>query len=189
MEENEFEGFVRHHRYSFEERGPSAKVWEALEKELPKRSSGGVVRSLQRHWLKVAVILVLLVNVGVLVKMFVLNKPAQSGTTVTLSNPAPSTEDAQVYYTSQIEQKLQAIRQFPPDQTGLDSAALAELQLRNSTYDALQKELKTNPGNERIHAALIQYYQMKVELLDKILDELQEKHPRTQKQLNYERTI
>ena len=188
MEENEFERFVRHHRYSFEEGGPGPNVWAALEKELPAKPSGGIVRSMQRHWLKIAVVLVLLINVGVLVKMFVFNKPATSENSVA-ANAVPDTQDAQVYYTSQIEQRLQAIRKFPEDQLGLDSAARSELQLRNGTYDALQKELKNNPGNERIHAALVQYYQLKLELLDRILDELQEKHPHTKNVNNYERTI
>ncbi|PUZ24313.1 hypothetical protein GA0116948_10798 [Chitinophaga costaii] len=188
MEENEFESFVRHHRHAFEEGGPDAKVWSALEKTFPAKPSGGIVRSMQHHWLKIAVVLVLLINVGVLIKMFVFDKPVASETVVNNNAVAPSAQDAQAYYASQIEQKLQAIRQFPQDQLGLDSAAQAELQLRNSTYEALQKELKANPGNERIHAALIQYYQLKVELLDRILDELQEKHPHTKNTIHYERT-
>jgi hypothetical protein len=71
----------------------------------------------------------------------------------------------------------------------LDSTARKELELRNETYQVLETELIQNPGNERIKAAMVHYYQLKLDLLDKILDELKEKQPGIQKHANYEREL
>jgi hypothetical protein len=181
MPENNFEDFIRQHRPAFEEKGPGPGVWAKLEKELkpPKR---GVVQMFARHWLKAAVVLVLVVN-SVVIFQFLQMKKAQQ------SMLSPEVQDAKMYYTSQIEQRLTAIKAYPSSVVGLDSSASKELELRNETYQVLEAELIQNPGNERIKAAMIHYYQLKMELLDKILDELREKQPATQKQSNYEREI
>jgi hypothetical protein len=106
-----------------------------------------------------------------------------------LENVSPELQDAKMYYTSQIEQRLTAIKAYPSSVVGLDSSARKELELRNETYQVLEAELLQNPGNERIKAAMIHYYQLKMDLLDKILDELREKQPATQNKPNYEREI
>jgi hypothetical protein len=106
-----------------------------------------------------------------------------------LENVSPELQDAKMYYTSQIEQRLTAIKAYPSSVVGLDSSARKELELRNETYQVLEAELLQNPGNERIKAAMIHYYQLKMDLLDKILDELREKQPAKQNQPNYEREI
>lgn len=182
MPEKSFEDFISQHRPDFEEQGPGPGIWAQLEKELspPKK---GLVYMLGRHWLKAAAVLVLIVN-SVMIFQFLQMKKAQH-----LENVSPELQDAKMYYTSQIEQRLTAIKAYPSSVVGLDSSARKELELRNETYQVLETELIQNPGNERIKAAMIHYYQLKMDLLDKILDELHEKQPATQKQPNYEREI
>jgi hypothetical protein len=182
MPEKSFEDFISQHRPDFEEQGPGPGIWAQLEKELapPKK---GLVHMLGRHWLKAAAVLVLVVN-SVMIFQFLQMKKAQH-----LENVSPELQDAKMYYTSQIEQRLTAIKAYPSSVVGLDSSARKELELRNETYQVLEAELIQNPGNERIKAAMIHYYQLKMDLLDKILDELREKQPATQKQPNYEREI
>jgi hypothetical protein len=136
-----------------------------------------------RHWLKAAAVLILVVN-SVMIFQFLQMKKAQH-----LENVSPELQDAKMYYTSQIEQRLTAIKAYPSSVVGLDSSARKELELRNETYQVLEAELLQNPGNERIKAAMIHYYQLKMDLLDKILDELREKQPAKQNQPNYEREI
>ena len=183
MPEKSFEEFIRQHRSEFEETGPRPVLWEKLEKELAPKQKGKVLQMLGRHWLKVAAVLVLVVN-SVLIYQFLQIKKQQH-----LGNISPELQEAKMYYTSQIDQRLQEIKAYPADVLGLDSSARKELELRNDTYQALEAELLQNPGNERIKAAMVRYYQLKLDLLDKILDELKEKQPGKQKQTNYEREI
>ncbi|MEC5146198.1 hypothetical protein [Chitinophaga sp. 212800010-3] len=167
-----FESFIREHRDEFEERGPSPLVWDALEKELSGRKGGKVVQLLRKNWFRAAVIAVLIVNAAALV-YFARHKQQRQQELAVL---APDIQEAGAYYTSRINEKMKLIDAYPTSELGLDSMALRELELRNDTYKALEKELKNNPGNERIRAAMIRYYQLKLDLLNKILEELQEKH-------------
>ncbi|HVI47358.1 MAG TPA: hypothetical protein VM802_20940 [Chitinophaga sp.] len=165
-----FESFIRQHREEFEGPGPSPKVWEALEKELGNSRKGRVVQMLGRNWFKAAVIAVLIINAAAFF-YFAKNHQRQQDLAVL----APEVHEATAYYTSRINEKLEQINAYPASTLGLDSTARQELELRNDTYNALEKELKNNPGNERIRAAMIRYYQLKLDLLDKILEELREK--------------
>ena len=165
-----FESFVQQHRQEFEAPGPSPRVWDALEKELKDGRKGKVVRLLQQNWFKAAVIAVLVINAAALFH-FAKHRRQQPE----LAAIAPEMQEAKAYYTTRINEKLELINAYPVAALGLDSSARKELELRNDTYKALEKELQNNPGNERIRAALVRYYQLKLDLLDKILEELQDK--------------
>lgn len=160
------EDFIREHRNEFEQEGPSPMLWDKLEQQLPVKKKQGIVRALGRNWLKVAVAIFLLIN-GAFVWQFLNYKNRHQG----IEQLAPEVDEAGVYYSSQIEQRLERIKEYPPEALGLDSTVKRELQLKNDTYLMLEKELQNNPGNERIRAAMIRYYKMKLELLDRILDE------------------
>lgn len=164
----ELEDFIQQNRSAFEEEGPGPRVWAALEKELPVKQRAKVVQLMARHWWKAAIIVALVANAGLLVKF--LNAKQE------VAYVLPEMEEMQLYYSSRIEQKLDELEQYPQDQLGLDSTAREELKLRNDTYLLLEKELMSNPGNERIRAAMVRYYQMKLELLDKILAEQEKYH-------------
>ncbi|MFB6453675.1 hypothetical protein ACE38W_00260 [Chitinophaga sp. Hz27] len=167
-----FERFIQQNRAAFDQPGPSSRVWEAMEKELGQQEKGRVVRMLSKNWFKAAVIAVLLINAGVLF-LFVKHRQQASNNVAVMF---PEMQEAQVYYSSRIEARLDSIRSYPADELGLDSTSRKELELKNDTYKMLEKELKNNPGNERIRAAIIRYYQLKLDLLDKILEDLQERH-------------
>lgn len=168
----DFESFIQQHRGAFDEPGPSPRVWDALERELEGSRKGRVVSMLGKNWFKAAVIAVLLVNAAVLF-YFARHKQQQQQD---LAVVIPEMQDAKVYYTTRINEKLELINAYPASELGLDSTAKQELQLRNDTYKTLENELKKNPGNERIRGAMVRYYQLKLELLDKILEELHERH-------------
>ncbi|RFS20557.1 hypothetical protein DVR12_18520 [Chitinophaga silvatica] len=165
----DLERFIQQHRSEFEMPGPSPRIWDALEKELTAKQEGAkIVPLLRRNWFRAAVILLLVVNAGAL---FYLTSRKQTRT----ASFAPEVQEANMYYSSKINEKLKIINAYPVEELGLDSAARKELELRNDTYKTLERELQNNPGNERIKAALIRYYQLKLDLLDRILEELQSK--------------
>ncbi|WP_298707590.1 hypothetical protein [Chitinophaga sp.] len=159
------EEFIRQNRSGFEEEGPRPDVWAALEKQLPKpkQERGKVVMMVAKHWWKAAILVALIVNAGLLLKYM--------NTRQEVAVVIPEIQEMESYYSARIEQKLEVLKQLPVSETGLDSLTMKELELRNDTYTMLEKELAANPGNERIRAAMIRYYQMKLELLEKILEE------------------
>lgn len=181
MPEKDLEDFIRQHRAEFEATGPRPQLWDRLEAELlPVKKKPTVIQMMGRHWLKAAVVLVLVVNAVFLFQFLQFRKHQH------LEYVAPEVQDAKAYYTTQIEQRLSVIKSYPADVVGLDSAARRELELRNDTYQTLEAALIQNPGNERIKAAMIRYYQLKLDLLDKILDELKDKQPDIKKQSYHE---
>lgn len=159
------EEFIRQNRSGFEEEGPGPDIWARLEKQLPqpKKEKGRVVAMMARHWWKAAILVALLVNAGLLVKYM--------NTRQEVAVVIPEIREVETYYSARIGEKLEEVKKLPASETGLDSLTMSELELRNDTYKMLEKELAANPGNERIRAAMIRYYQMKLELLEKILDE------------------
>ncbi len=159
------EEFIRQNRSGFEEEGPGPDIWARLEKQLPqpKKEKGRVVAMMARHWWKAAILVALLANAGLLLKY--MNTKQEVAVVI------PEIREMETYYSARIEQKLEELKQLPATETGLDSLTMHELELRNDTYKMLEKELAANPGNERIRAAMIRYYQMKLDLLEKILDE------------------
>ncbi|UYQ94272.1 hypothetical protein MKQ68_04095 [Chitinophaga horti] len=176
------EDFIRDNRSAFEEEGPSPLLWEKLEKQLSVKRKVGIVRALGRHWLKVAAACLILIN-SVFLMQFLQYKSQQQQHVM-----IPEIDEAGVYYTNQIEQRLELINAYPAPELGLDSTVRNELQLKNDTYLMLEKELQANPGNERIRAAMIRYYKMKLELLDKILEE-HERHSTPKKIQQYDAEI
>jgi hypothetical protein len=184
MSDKNLEDFIRRHRAGFEEKGPSPLVWKALEKQLKDQQTPRVVYLLKRHWLKAAAVLVLVVNSVMIYQFLQFRKQQQDVGAI-----SPELQEARSYYTSQIEQKLEDISRYPPEALGLDSSARKELELRNDTWQMLEAELQQNPGNERIRSAMIRYYQMKLDLLDKILEELQGKQPVSKTLNHHEREI
>lgn len=159
------EEFIRQNRSGFKEEGPGPDIWARLEKQLPKpkQEKGRVVKMLAKHWWKAAILVALIANAGLLLKYM--------NTRQEVAVVIPEIREMETYYSTRIEQKLDELKQLPAAETGLDSLTMKELELRNDTYTMLEKELAANPGNERIRAAMIRYYQMKLELLEKILDE------------------
>jgi hypothetical protein len=51
-------------------------------------------------------------------------------------------------------------------------ALMKEMKSMDSTYVALQKELKANPNDERIINAMIEHYQTKLEVMSYIVNQL-----------------
>ena len=157
------EDFIHQHREAFEEEGLGPGVWAQLEQQLPVSKKTTVVSMMARHWWKAAILVALIVNAGLLLK----HMNRSHNTMVVI----PEMQEMQIYYTTRIEQKLDELKSIPVAELGLDSTTRKELELRNDTYRMLEKELANNPGNERIRAAIVRYYQMKLELLDRILSE------------------
>jgi hypothetical protein len=48
----------------------------------------------------------------------------------------------------------------------------SEMRSMDSVYVQLQKELKTNPGDDRIISAMIEHYQTKLEVMTYIINQL-----------------
>ena len=51
---------------------------------------------------------------------------------------------------------------------------MEELSEMDSIYNSMKKDLKTSPNDERIINAMIEHYQLKLEVMTNLLEQLQE---------------
>ncbi|GET28469.1 hypothetical protein [Prolixibacter sp. SD074] len=83
--------------------------------------------------------------------------------------------EAQLYYTARINDGISQLQKMAGQ--GVESSKEAkeiqkELTEMDSLYRNLQKELKANPGDERILNAMIEHYQTKLAIINTMLNDL-----------------
>lgn len=102
-------------------------------------------------------------------------KPTPEKTGISLSEISDEYREVEFYYTQQVNMKYGQIRNMDvfADSTQ-KSRLLKELSDMDSIYANLQKELKTSPKDKRIINAMIEHYQLKVDVLNQILHQLEQ---------------
>jgi hypothetical protein len=96
---------------------------------------------------------------------------------VTLAAISPGYAEVEFYYTHSIQSGLETLNSLADD--GVISRSENEILQQEfsefeNRYEALQKELKAHPGDERVINAMIEYYQDKLSVITMILNKLQE---------------
>lgn len=102
-------------------------------------------------------------------------KPTPEKTGISLSEISDEYREVEFYYTQQVNMKYGQIRNMDvfADSTQ-KSMLLKELSDMDSIYAHLQKELKTSPKDKRIINAMIEHYQLKVDVMNQILYQLEQ---------------
>lgn len=82
-------------------------------------------------------------------------------------------DEARFFYASQVDKQVDIINQI--DFSGQDKEKqmlMSELADMDSVFVNLQQELNANPDDERILNAIITHYQLKIKVLNNIIDKL-----------------
>lgn len=116
------------------------------------------------------------VSAAAVVALLLLLVPGEQDTqnTMTLGSISPQYADVEHYYTSSIDkqaEKLVALNQQMGGDQGLD-LLINEVKQYDQVYQQLCTDLNATPNDQRVINALITYYQTKLELINKILNEL-----------------
>lgn len=80
--------------------------------------------------------------------------------------------EANVYFASQVDARYDEIKEFEFNDKEEKDLLLKELQGLESYHQQLMKDLEANPGDERVVNALIRHYQLKLEVMDQIITQL-----------------
>ncbi len=94
------------------------------------------------------------------------------GRNITLADISPEYREAEIYFMSLINEKYREIGSFDFDSARERDMLLSELAEMDSIYKALEKELNAERGNQMIVDAMIRHYQMKIDIMSRILDQL-----------------
>ncbi len=165
------EDIIRENRDFFEVE-PSAGHFERFNKKLEMRfHTGDVRRSIVPYLLRAAVV-TLLVTLSSLWTWEHFLRPANAR--MTLGDVSPQYREVENYYTYQMNLLEDELKSFKiTDDPEHNTILKSEIRSMDSVYVQLQKELKTNPGNERIISAMIEHYQTKMEVMTYIVNQLQ----------------
>ncbi|MBI9052541.1 MAG: hypothetical protein JEY96_01905 [Bacteroidales bacterium] len=108
---------------------------------------------------------------------------------IALSEVSPEYNEVEVYYTQLVNQKYNELNQFQFIDSTQKSILMQELTEMDDMYEVLKKDLTTNPNDERVINAMIKHYQLKVEVMNQIVHQLEQaKNINNQKSDNYEST-
>lgn len=120
-----------------------------------------------RHVLQIAASLAILITSGI-----ILVKVNKSGDKVAREEIPASVIEADMYYTSQMEARYEQIRNFNFENMEEKTVLLDELKDLDKYHQQLMNDLEANPDDDRVINALIRHYQIKLEIMDQIIIQL-----------------
>ena len=179
--QDDFEKFVRDNREDFDMKTPSFKIWENIDKELngeQKEFSPLKIVKSERHltlrkrvlrYASVAAVGLLLLTVGGMIGSYFTANGGQEVAEVSFGEISEEYAEVEQFYAQQVNYQIEELKKHDYDKNILED--ITEL-------DIAFKELKQELGNsevmsdEEIIHAMIENYQMKIAILERVLERI-----------------
>lgn len=178
-----FEKFVKNNRAAFDTKVPSFDLWENIEKELNEQKEEKIVpmfvvksekntfrRRIMRYGSIAAVGLLLLTVGGVIgSQWFSGGDNSVANVEVSLSDVSDEYAETEAYYAQKVKSNINELKKRNYDESILD-----DIEELDEAFQELKKELGQSNAfsNEEIVQAMIENYQMKIEILERVLERL-----------------
>ena len=162
---------IRNNKDFFEDSEPSDGHLERFNRKLEMRFQiSAPKRSIVPYLLRAAVVTLLVT----LSSLWTWDHFIRTGSTrMTLSDVSPQYKEVENYYMHQVSMVEGEIVDIDlNNDSEQKTMLLKEMKSMDSVYISLQKELKTNPDDERIINAMIEHYQTKLEVMTYIVNQL-----------------
>ena len=162
---------IRNNKDFFEDSEPSDGHLERFNRKLEMRFQiSAPKRSIVPYLLRAAVVTLLVT----LSSLWTWDHFIRTGSTrMTLSDVSPQYKEVENYYMHQVSMVEGEIVDIDlNNDSEQKTMLLKEMKSMDSVYISLQKELKTNPDDERIINAMIEHYQTKLEVMTYIVTQL-----------------
>lgn len=168
---NKLEKHIRENREQFDAFEPSDGHMKRFREKLsPVRVP---VYARIPYWLRVAAVLLLVAVSSILIY--------EQGRKYYTSRQNPLQEiipgeflEARIYYTSLINEKYSEIDRLNSSDPVRNELLLEELEEMDRLFKSLMRDLQANPSDERVLSAMITHYQMKLEVMGQIIQQLEE---------------
>ena len=165
------EDIIRTNKEFFDEAEPSEGHMERFNRKLEMRFSvTAVKRSIVPYLLKAAVVTLLVTLSSLWTWDHFIRTDRNRMALGDVSAEYKEVENYYVHQVSLMENELGNIDL--KNNSEQKEILLSEMRSMDSVYVQLQKELKTNPNDERIINAMIEHYQTKVEVMSYIVSQL-----------------
>jgi len=168
------EQFVGKNRRAFDQATPNLKVWAAIDRALEAQRPAARVRTLWRS-VRVAASVIILLALGSLIGMYTY-KYTHTQTLPTLAEIAPEYAELEQYYSAQVSNRMQEL-----SRTDQAATVQPDIQQLDELYQELQLELDKAPkgSEEQIIQAMIRNYQIKLDILERVLEKVQTTNPKS----------
>lgn len=161
---------IKQNREAFDNRLPQEGHFERFREKLGLEEEKRIAFSL-RGVMRIAAAVLILAGASVLVYNYV-QQPEQNVEKTILGKVAPEYKEAEIYYTRQINENYNQLRNIDFEDEQQKNIVMQELQAMDSIYKDLSKDLVKNPNNEQIINAMIQHYQLKLDIMNQIMNQL-----------------
>lgn len=166
------EHFIQSNRADFDTATPSFRVWSEIDKTLHPQQTQRTFKLVSiRRVLSVAASVLLLLAVGAAAGIYYMKNQVQEMATVaSLEDISPEYAEMVRYYDEQIKEKAQQVSLQTSDKTVFE-----DLKAVDKAMAELENELARAPkgAEEQIVANLIKSYQIKLNLLERVLERIQ----------------
>ncbi len=164
--------YIRKNRDSFDEKEPLEGHFDRFRQRLETRKPAKKVNLFMVAAAAAIAGLILTGTLGILY-----NNPSFgrfNRTELSLSVLSPELKEVEDYYVSQINTKYNQIKSLKDSSTPeLEKEVNKTINDMDLGYYLLKKDLSDSPKQERIVSAMIQQYQIRIDMLDQILSTLQ----------------
>lgn len=177
MEDN-LKTMVQMHRREWDNLQAPEGLWERIAADLDKaQKSPAHIRSLppmRRLWLKPLMRAAAAVAILLVIGIFTLRQwQPEEKADPTAQASYPELQEAEAYFRPMIAAKVQRLEQI--GDKNLTEALLQDLALLEQDYETLAKDLHDNADNAQIVKAMVENYRKRLQLLERILNEIEQK--------------
>lgn len=160
------EEVIKNNIDSFSSDEPSDNHLEKFRKKLHR---SGNTRELYSLVYRVAVVFILVIMTTGILYIISPKEPCRS--VKIISHISEELNEVEMYYQSQINYSCKKIRNMNFDDKTEKKLVLLELKELEEDYRELKEDLNENPYDERVINAIINYYQLKLEFMNTILNQ------------------
>lgn len=163
----DFEKYIKEQRLQLDSDRPRPGHEERFLQKLDRLPAQSPVRKIRfRHAIQVAASLAIILTSAVL-----LIRQSGDGEMAGREIPAAMIE-ADFYFASQVDERYEEISGFNFDNEEEKTVLLNELKDLEAFHQQLMDDLEANPNDDRVINALVRHYQLKLEVMDQIIIQL-----------------
>ena len=176
----ELEEFLREYKDQFDDQEPQEAHFDHFMEKINHQKKRNLFEIIP-NFLKVAVIITFVIFSG-LIGYQIRNMQANH---LGLGTISPEYREVELFYTANINNQLGMLKQFGSFNKEQHQSILdEELKDMDERYSQLKRELALHPDDDRIIQAMIEYYQVKTNILNRIIEQLYQIKKQNRNNLN-----
>jgi hypothetical protein len=164
------ENKITENRFLFDDMEPENGHYDRFRQKL------GKIRPVRKfyipYYLKVAVVLILVSFSSIFIYEMIIS-PRFEKNRYSFGKLSPEYREVEDYFIHTINVKYNQLQKLDIDDKTQKNMIIEELNEMDKIYQSLSKELQNDPNNERIINAMIQHYQLKLDILNEITNQLE----------------